>query len=175
MEMSRVLTILIFILSTFVGSAVFSADMTTPNIGLSEIREQSEKPLLNGIGLDKLGFSYDGLDIQEDSEKIYQSRDSAQAGFEFNLIRESLYESFNLRSDQPQSFNPLNYGSESPQNQEKLSATRSPASNKSNIKLFFGTLPFVSFPLPGSEEERRDASFISPDSIFVFWYFKKSF
>lgn len=172
MGMNKFISLLILLLFALNGSVALSEDSSASDISQSYISDSASKSFKTG-SIDRSHFSIRDLDIEKGNRSEVSGRKAASSANKFKLFEDSPYNIFTLYPDEPGSSQLLKDNSEPVE--ENLDFNSRFGSRNSTTKVFFGTLPFVSVPISNDNEEGQDPDFISKDSIFVFWYFKKYF
>ena len=172
MGLNRLILLLISIVVVFNGSIALSEDSGIPNINQSYISDSAGKSLKSGT-VYRSRFSKRNLEMKTGSQAEVSRKNTEPSANKLKLFGNSPYNIFTLYPDELGPSQLLNDDSKPVEEQFDFNGWF--GSRKSTTKVFFGTLPFVSVPVSNNNEEEQESNFISKDSIFVFWYFKRSF
>ncbi len=172
MGVNKFILLLIFLVFTFNGSFALSKDSSISNISQSYMSDPAGKSLKSDT-IYRPHFSKRDLDMKTSGQAEVSGIKAVSSANKFKLFEDSPYNIFTLYPDELGPSQLLNDDSKPVEEQFDFNGWFD--SRKSTTKVFFGTLPFVSVPVSNNNEEEQDPNFISKDSIFVFWYFKRSF
>ncbi len=170
--MNKFILLLTLLLFAFNSSVAPSEEPRASNINQIYMSDSAGKSFKTG-SIDTSHFSNRDPDMKTGDQVKASGRKGASSANRFKLFRDGPYNIFTLYPDELESSQLLNHDSKPVEEKFDLSSWFD--SGNSNTKVFFGTLPFVSVPVSNNNEEEQDPGFISKDSVFVFWYFKRSF
>ena len=173
--MNRFILLLILLLFfAFNGTVAFSEDSSASNVSQSYTLDSVGESFKTG-STDGPHFSSRYLDKKRGNNQATEAneRKTASPANELKLFKYSPYNIFTLYPDESGPTRLLNDDPKPVGGQTDPNSWFN--SGNSKTKFFVGTIPFVSVPVSNNHGEEQDVSFISKDSIFVFWYFKRSF